>query len=164
MRKHEAKDSKTLGYENIKHRTIPNISDGRIRESIQRPNDMQRLRFADRSDTNIKSLITLKDCREMPLHCTLPKNLRDLGICDLPLQSTDVIYRSHPKQGTKTSISTTESNLSDVAHTSSSGTCPRPSCSEVKVETPRNKLAAKNEKHSFISYQYLSSEDDDDYR
>lgn len=164
-------------YENSKHRTIPNLSEyqlkdsGKVKETIK-----HKSRFNERSD--LRNLISPKDIKDTPIHCTLPKNLRELSVvlnsneyCTIALDTDTPI--SKPIVSKENSISIVKSHSSvlddgqkEVAHKNSDVTASASSSllCDARTDSAKNKSANKEETHSFISYQYLSSQDEDDYR
>lgn len=141
--------NKNYFYENTKHRTIPNLSEyqlkdtGKIKEGIK-----NKSRYNDRSESNLRNLIALKE--NTPIHCTLPKNLRELSV----VLNLDAETLSNKASGcSKPPAKPIENNKKDDVIPSASVALLQ-DCGKNKEETT----------HSFISYQYLSSQDDDDYR
>lgn len=150
--------NKNYFYENAKHRTIPNLSEyqlkdsGKVKEGIK-----HKSRYSERSEANLRNLIALKDLKDTPIHCTLPKNLRELSVV-LPI-ALDVETKASASKAIagSSSAAKSHSSLSDK-HRSSNVIAP-PSTSLLQ-----DGAKSKEEAHSFISYQYLSSQDEDDYR
>lgn len=149
---YKAKD-KNYFYENTKHRTIPNLSEyqlkdsGKVKEGIK-----HKSRGSERSEANLRNLIALKDMKNTPVHCTLPKNLRELSVV---LNSDTLNNRPCASKSTDVNIAKSHGNLLDKKD----DVIPSASVSLLK-----DNVTKKEEAHSFISYQYLSSQDDDDYR
>lgn len=142
-RKPKPNTSKNYFYENTKHRTIPNLSEyqlkdsGKVKEGIK-----HKSRYSERSESNLRNLIALKDLKDTPVHCTLPKNLRELSVA---LNSNEFTNKSGPSSKSHSNLLVQRND--DVAASIS--------------DSAKNKT---EEAHSFISYQYLSSQDEDDYR
>lgn len=86
---------KNYFYENTKHRTIPNLLEYQLKESIKtnkeaalKSNDPHK---SERPEGTLRGLISLKDVQ---MHSTLPSNLRDLAVGDV----ADCAHKFLPKQ------------------------------------------------------------------
>lgn len=144
---------KNYFYENTKHRTIPNLLEYQLKESVKTKEAVQKSNDPHKSEGSLRALISLKD---MHMHSTLPSNLRDLATSDI----SDCAHKFLPKQvGTFVFHA---KHGSEAAHASASAASS--SRTELRNETPKGKSQGREEKQSFISYQYLSSPDEDDYR
>lgn len=193
-------------YENTRHRTIPLLSEyqnkalPRVRESKSKDNvykiaennikrELDKARFGERSENNLKNLGTLKECRDLPLHRTLPKNLKELTVSVssnseyIPsdifkrFDADSFMHRTLSKQLSnhdtvlsvnlvKSQINLTESFNKDSPSSKSSdfesASSSRIGLLEYK---PEDRIKTREDERSFISYQCLSSsQDEDDYR
>lgn len=153
--KQTSKD-KNYFYENTKHRTIPNLSEyqlkdsGKVKEGIR-----HKSRYSERSESNLRNLIALKDLKDTPVHCTLPKNLRELSMVLNSNEFCTIALDTETLTNKPTVVAKSHSNLLEKDDVIASASC------SLLQDSSKNK---NEEAHSFISYQYLSSQDEDDYR
>lgn len=148
------KDKKYF-YENGKHRTIPNLLElqfkemNTLKENVQKLNkiELRKSCFGERSENNIHSLAS------GTFHCSLPKSMRDLTSPNTSLQTFEIdafIHKSLPKQTSLSLVKshpTGENSGKDVACKFSEGVNP-----------------SSTSHNSDVSYQYLSYQDEEDYR
>ncbi|KAF2885774.1 hypothetical protein ILUMI_20409 [Ignelater luminosus] len=194
------------GYENTRHKMLPHFSEyqskplSRIKENKNKDNihfsienslrrELDKTCFGEKSENNLRSLAMLKEYTDMPLHRTLPKNLKELTVSVssnseyIPgdifrrLESDSYTHRTLPKQLSnhdavlsvnlvKSQINLSESFNKDCTslkpHDFESASSSRVGLLENKSE---EKLKIRDDERSFISYQCLSSsQDEDDYR
>lgn len=147
-------------YENAKHRTIPNLSDyqfkdgGKVKEIIKNKN-----KYSDHSESNLRNFIALKDMKTTSVHCTLPKNLRELSVvlnsnefCTVALDTETLSNKPSVSKSIDATITKSYASLLEKKDSVTQ-------CASLLKDNTK-----KEETHCFISYQYLSSQDDDDYR
>lgn len=175
-------------YDN-RHRTILNLSEyqsynvplmkGQRDPNTKYPNRERKLRLGERSENNLKSLSKLSELKELPLHRTLPKNLRDLFAREMPKDIKIESENLRRSQSTSYDASLTLSQIkSSNAFVEKND---KPNDLSIIQSVPVNFATYKkdskeswarnpntntnDEEHSFVSYQCLSSsQDDDDYR
>lgn len=143
-------------YENTKHRTIPSLSEYQLKDTGKIRDGIKNKSRYERSESNLRNLIALKNT---PVHCTLPKNLRELSVA---LNSNDFRSTALDSESllNKPSVSKIQAKPRlNLVENSQKADDVTPSVSLLHDYTK-----SKEESHSFISYQYLSSQDEDDYR
>lgn len=130
-----------------------------LKENVQKlsKNELRKSCFGERSENNIHSLTN------GTFHCSLPKSMRDLSSPNTSLQTSEIdalIHRSLPKQTSLNLVKShqnVESNGKDVACKISDGI-------NLSSSSHTNNAEVTNKEHTFVSYQYLSSQDEEDYR
>lgn len=146
------------------------------------PHELRKYKFGERTERNVRSLNKQSNSKEMPLHRTLPKNLRELlanaeQIMNEASKTDDnLIRRSHASAYdillTNCSTSKSQSNIpesrSEVVDDSFTDVALLPPAPP-NFATPNCETTNQNnedeEQLSLISYQCLSSsQDEDDYR
>lgn len=163
----QANEDKNYFYENTKHRTIPNLSEFQVKDSGRVKDGIKhKSRYSDHSESNLRNLIALKDLTETPIHCTLPKNLRELNVV---LNSSEFCTVTLDTELNIPCASKSTDNAASVvkSHASLFEREPLYKNNEAIASASVSLLhdiAKKEEARSIISYQYLSSQDDDDYR
>lgn len=151
--------------------------------------EFNKIEFGEKSENHLKSKTPYRESKEPPLHRTLPKNIKELTVSVssnnefLPsdvfkrFETDNFLHRSLPKQLSnhdtilsvnlvKSQISLTENLTKDlspsIAIEMDSASTSMGGHSDAKQE---DRTKSKEDERTFISYQCLSSsQDEDDYR
>lgn len=167
-------------YDN-RHRTIINLSEYQSHNSSKTQKDNRismhstrdrKLRVGERSESNLRSLLKLSEIRELPIHRTLPKNLHELIVREIPnnKKDSDIPHRSQQSSyETATTLNPSKSHGSLIDYVKSDKRNDTITIQGVPLnfltsKEPKSRSSNEDELR-FVSYQCLSSsQDDDDYR
>lgn len=131
----------------------------------------RKLRIGERSESNLKNLLKLSDIRELPLHRTLPKNLHELITREIPNDKIDAdnLRRSQSSNYETNILNPSKSYGSLIDNvkpdkTNDTMTIQGTPLNIINTKEPKSRIPNEDDL-SFVSYQCLSSsQDDDDYR
>lgn len=180
------KEAEPLGelYEEVsvydnRHRTILNLSEYQSpnlpllrtqKDNLTKIRD-RKLRIGERSESNLKNLLKLSDIKELPLHRTLPKNLHELITREIPNDkiAPDNLHRYQSSSCETTLLNPSKSHGSLIDNVKSDKINDTVGMQGIPLNFINNKepksRTSNEEEVSFVSYQCLSSsQDDDDYR
>lgn len=167
-------------YDN-RHRTVLNLSEYQSHNPLLSKNQKdstlrlghrdRKLRFGERSESNLRNLLKLSEIKELPLHRTLPKNLHELIAREIPNDKLDAdnLRRSQSSNYETSLLNPSKSHGSLIENAKSDRTGETLAVQGIplnflssKEPKPRN---TNEDELSFVSYQCLSSsQEDDDYR